>query len=259
MAFLYSLTLKLLYPTSLCAMLLLAAAAFRKRERLSRVCLWAALGVLMICGNGWVVGGLTKHLEHQYPPLDSQPFADCIVVLDGATRSRIPPRPTIEVGAEGDRVLYGWRLYRQGCAPLVICTGGVATGQVAPRPGSEDMADMLEDLRVPRSALLTETNSANTHEHARNLGPVFKQRNIQRVLLVTSAMHLPRALGVFRKNCSGIELIPAPTDFRCVEKMPHAWYRELPALVPTPEHLLAFSDVMHEYLGMAYYRLRGWL
>ena len=63
MGFLYSLSLKLLYPTSLCAVLILAAAVFRKQESSRRVCLWAALGVLMICGNGWVVGGLTKYLE----------------------------------------------------------------------------------------------------------------------------------------------------------------------------------------------------
>ena len=59
MAFLYSLFLKLLYPTSLCALLLVAAAVLRKRKLLSRVCFLAAFAILMVGGNGWVVDALT--------------------------------------------------------------------------------------------------------------------------------------------------------------------------------------------------------
>lgn len=72
-------------------------------------------------------------------------------------------------------------------------------------------------------------------------------------------MHMPRSLEVFRRLCPGLEFIPAPTDFRATERIPAPWYHELTALIPTPRNLLDFSQVMPEYLGIAYCKLRGWL
>jgi uncharacterized SAM-binding protein YcdF (DUF218 family) len=259
MSFLYNLFLELLYPTSLCALLLVAAAVFRKRQKLSRVCFWAAFAVLMVCGNGWLVGGMTRHLEWQYLPPSHVPEADCIVILSGGIMGQTPPRPMIEVGEAGDRVLYGAYLYRQGKAPRIICTGNVATGGFAARPISEDMADFLEMLGVPKAAIITETKSGNTHEHAKNLYPVLRERGFTNVLLVTSAMHMPRSIGTFRRLCPGIKFVPAPTDFRETVEIPRPWYNSITALIPTPKHLSDFSEVMHEYLGMEYYRMRGWM
>jgi uncharacterized SAM-binding protein YcdF (DUF218 family) len=266
MSFAYSFFLKLLYPTSVAVLLLLASALLRKKERARRLCFWLAIGIIMVCGNGWLVGAMARSLERQYPPLASQPSAlnsqppqaDCILILSGGLQSRIPPRPTIEVGEAGDRVLYGAYLFRQGKAPRILCTGGVATGGIAPLPAAQEMAEFLEMQGIPKSVVLTETNSANTRQHARNLQSVFQERGFKRILLVTSAMHMPRSLGVFRHGCPGIEFIPAPTDFRVTERIPAPWYQELKAVVPTPANLLLFSEVMHEYLGMAWYRVRGW-
>ena len=121
------------------------------------------------------------------------------------------------------------------------------------------MAELLEMIGIPKEAILLETQSGNTREHARNLHSLFQEKKFQRVLLVTSAMHMPRSMGVFRQLCPGIEFIPAPTDFRVTERIPAPWYRQLTNLIPTPSNLALFSELMHEYLGLAYYRLRGWL
>jgi uncharacterized SAM-binding protein YcdF (DUF218 family) len=260
MDFLYSLFLRLLYPTSLCALLLVAAAVFRKRQRLSQVCFWAAFAILMVCGNGWVVSALTKNLEWRYSLPEPAPNADAILVLSGGVLDKVPPRRMIEVDGEGNRVIYAAQLYKQQKAGVVICTGGIATGGVAARPAAEVMAEFLAMLGVPKEAVVTEGGSSNTHEHARNLPALFQERKISHILLVTSAMHMPRALGVFRKQFPEIEFTPAPTDYHATQKQfPTPWYRELTALAPTPSHLLAFSDVMHEYLGIGYYKLRGWM
>ena len=166
--------------------------------------------------------------------------------------SRVPPRPTLEVDEAGDRILYAAYLYRQGKAPFALCTG--------PRQAVEDMADFLEMLGVPKEKVMLEMESRNTREHARNLQALFQQRGFKRVLLVTSAMHMPRSMGVFRRLCPGIEFIPAPTDFRVVGSTgDEAWYKQVFAPIPTPHQLMNFSDAMHEYLGMAYYKLRGWM
>lgn len=259
MSFLYSIALKCLYPTSLCLVLLLGAVVFRRRQRLGLGLLWTAIAILLVCGNGWLIDGLTRGLEHQYLPADPIPSADCILVLAGGVNGRIPPRTTVEVGEAGDRILYAAHLYRNGKGPVIVVTGGVATGGLAPRPGAVEIAELLEALGVPRERILTETGSGNTREHARELGPLFAEQRYQRILLVTSALHMPRSMGVFRHRYPGIEFIPSPTDFRSIERLPRPWYRHLTALIPTPKHLLDFSEVTHEYLGMAYYRVRGWM
>jgi uncharacterized SAM-binding protein YcdF (DUF218 family) len=259
MSFLYTLLLKLLYPTSLCLLLLAAAALFRMRKVICRVCFVLAAAVLVVCGNGWIVGALTKHLEWQNLPLNPVPQADCILILSGGTVSRIPPRPTIEITDGGNRVLYGAYLYRQGKAPRVVCTGGLANAATGHRAYADDMADMLGMLGVPEEAIIKETKAGDTHENATRVLPLLREQGFKHVLLVTSAMHMPRSVGTFRRLCPGIEIIPAPTDFRATERIPAPWYHRITGLIPTPRHLLDFSEVMHEYLGMAYYRLRGWM
>ncbi|MGD9901822.1 MAG: YdcF family protein [Vicinamibacterales bacterium] len=260
MAFLYSLLLKLLYPTSMALLLIaLAAVAPARRRRLRQSLGVAAVAVLLVCGNGWVVTAMVRHLEGRHRPPNPMPRADAIVVLSGGILSRTPPRPSVELGDAGDRLVYAALLFKQGVAPGIVCTGNVATGGVAPRPVAEDMAELLTVLGIASDAIVTETQSENTRDHAVTVCPLLRERGAARVLLVTSALHMPRAMGVFRRGCPDLELIAAPTDFRAPDERPAPWYRTTVALLPTPRSLLDFSDAAHEYVGIAYYTLRGWM
>jgi len=259
MSLVYRAFTSLLQPISFCLLLLLAAAGFSKRKTLSRICFWLAVAVLLVCGNGRVVGSLGWLLECRYPPPDPVPQADCIVVLSGGTRAPVAPWSTVEIEDAGDRVLYGAYLWRQGKATQVVCTGGLAAREIARRSHAEDMADLLEMLGVSKEAITKETKARNTHEHATYLLPLLKERGFKRVLLVTSAKHMPRAIGVFKRLCPGIEFIAAPTDFRVNERISDPWPGDVVALIPTPSNLREFSELMHEYLGIAYYKIRGWM
>jgi uncharacterized SAM-binding protein YcdF (DUF218 family) len=121
------------------------------------------------------------------------------------------------------------------------------------------MSEFLRLLGIPADSIITEIKSENTREHAVQLFPLLKDRGFKRILLVTSAMHMPRSMGVFRKLCPGIEFIPTPTDFRVTQNVPGPAYRKVLYFIPTPRNLLSFCEVMHEYLGIAYYRTRGWM
>jgi uncharacterized SAM-binding protein YcdF (DUF218 family) len=257
--FLYSVLLKLLDPTTIALALLIAAPLFRRRRAVRRFSYSLGLAILVICGNGPVVRSLTHRLESQHSAPDPIPAADAILVLSGGIQPRTPPRPTVEVSEGGDRVLYAAELFRRGHAPQIICTGHVGTGGVALRSEAEDMADLLVMVGVPRSSIVLETAAQNTHEHAVNLCPMFQERGIKRVLLVTSAIHMPRSIGVFRRSCPTVEYIPSPTDFRAVDHIPVPWYYYAAQVLPTPHNLAGFSNVAHEYLGMLYYGLRGWI
>jgi len=272
MDLIYAAFLRVLYPTSLSVLLLLTAVMLWRfnREKLARSFVWAAITVLLVCGNGWVARYSTRHLERQYPVLgaerapaselgitNAKPIADCIVVLSGGTQNQISPRPSIEVSDAGDRVLYAAQLFHRREAPQVICSGSISAGRVAMRPAAEDIAELLVRLGVPSADITLETRSQNTHDHAIYLEPLLREKGYKRVIVVTSAAHMPRSMAVFKRACPGIEFIPAPTDFRMID-MSRPWYRQLGALVPTPANLEQFCETMHEYAGMLWYRLRGW-
>jgi uncharacterized SAM-binding protein YcdF (DUF218 family) len=246
-------------PVVLSVLLLFLTAALSKRKKLSMVCLWMAVAVLFICGNERVVGMFSGALESRYQSPDLIPHADCVLVLGGGILSRIPPRSTVEVNEAGNRVLYAAHLYREGKAPLIICTGASPSGRLGERSEAADMAELLIMLGVPDEAIVTETKARNTHEHALNLCQFFATQHIKRVLLVTSAMHMPRSMAVFRRFCPEIEFVAAPTDFRSAGRVLVGWYDAFRAFIPTPRSLLDCSDAFHEYFGLAYYRLRGWL
>jgi uncharacterized SAM-binding protein YcdF (DUF218 family) len=73
------------------------------------------------------------------------------------------------------------------------------------------MAEIMHMLGVPRAAILEESGSRNSHENAAYTGHPLLAHNLHRILLVTSAIAMPRALAAFRHQ--GIDAIAAPTDF----------------------------------------------
>jgi uncharacterized SAM-binding protein YcdF (DUF218 family) len=115
---------------------------------------------------------------------------------------------------------------------------------------------------VPRSAILEESASRNSHENAAYTSRLLLAHNLHRILLVTSAMAMPRALAAFRHQ--GIDAIAAPTDFTSglgEDSMGGLSELEVDALelLPNSFSLEESSAALHEYMGLALYRLAGWI
>jgi uncharacterized SAM-binding protein YcdF (DUF218 family) len=123
------------------------------------------------------------------------------------------------------------------------------------------MAEIAVAFGVPRSAILQEPDSLNTYQNAVNVNALMAQEGIERVLLVTSAMHMPRALGIFMKL--GIPAIAAPTDFivssQTVAEIGGTRQAVMLSLLPDAANLALVSRALKEYLGLVVYRLRGWV
>jgi uncharacterized SAM-binding protein YcdF (DUF218 family) len=123
------------------------------------------------------------------------------------------------------------------------------------------MAQILKTLGVPDSAILQDPTSLNTYQNAVNVRQIIKERGIGRVLLVTSAMHMPRSLQIFQRQ--GIKAIPAPTDFLITQqelKEPNSSAQAtLLNLLPDADRLRMTTRAIKEYIGTIIYRLRGWL
>ena len=223
------------------------------------------LALLIIClsGNAWMSSNLVKSLEWQYTPTIADiPNADVIVVLGGGIKAHRPPRPMVDVAEQGDRVIYGAKLYKIGKAPLLILSGGRIPWQNGENSSSEadDMEQLLLLFDVPTSAIIKEEESYNTHDNAVNTKKILQQQSLDRVILVTSALHMPRAVKVFRQQ--GIEVIPAPTDFLVTEQSTEIednWQKTILQLFPHSGHINRTTLAIKEYIGLIVYQLKGWI
>lgn len=229
---------------------------FRK-SRFAVILLSIALAVLFLSSNELVSKWLVRSLEWQYLPSGDLPQAEAIVVLGGGTRPRISPRPWYEVNEAGDRILYGSWLYKQGKAPLLVVTGGRADWYGdGGNPESEDMAAIAELLGVPAANILQEPQSFNTRDNATNTKQILQPRGINKILLVTSALHMPRSMEIFRKV--GFETIPAPTDFLSVNNENSKGLAIILDLLPNAEALKNTTNAIKEYVGLIVYQFAGW-
>lgn len=149
-----------------------------------------------------------------------------------------------------DRVLEAVRLYHLMGDPWVISSGGITIRDDG-QSEAESMRDLLIRLGVPATRILLEQRSHNTREEALDVPPILRAHGIDRFALVTSPIHMRRALGAFR--ATGTHPIPAIAAPRF--SLDDEWW----AIVPSKQGMQLGEAVAHEYLGWVYYLARGWL
>ncbi|WP_167367315.1 YdcF family protein, partial [Solemya elarraichensis gill symbiont] len=194
--------------------LLLAMKGWRRGATFFGV---VALVWLYIWSTPWASERLMASLEHQYPPV---PMADLVsapvaVVLGGGISApKLPHRLAPDLNDASDRAWYAARLYRAGKVKSILLSGGVDS-RLGGLAEAESMAIFLRDLGVPKSALILEKASLNTRQNAAQVKETLEKQGIDHILLVTSAVHMRRAIGHFAEQ--GLRVTPAATDHRAVD------------------------------------------
>lgn len=250
----------LLSPLTLVFLLLAAAglAGRRGRSRLRNALGGCALLLLWICSTPLLAVSLGDSLERQYAALrpEDTPPADAIVVLGGALAGASPPlRPTFDLGPAADRVWHAAALYRAGKSKAVVVAAGPQPHESGIQVEADAIVEMLNTLGVPSAAIRTDTESRNTRENAANALQLVKELKARRVLLVTSAQHMPRAMLTFRKawRGAGIDILPAVTDVGVVDAS-LAWPE---ALLPNAASLAYVTKALREFTGWAALAIMG--
>jgi len=245
----------LIIPLNLCVTLMVIAVVLYMFRRRKTAFILACLAV--IWGMFWSLpasslwaGGRLEQLYPYLPPADL-PAAQAIVVLGGNTAgARInwfEPYNRRKVFTRTDSAA---ELYDAKRAPLILLSGAAFEGKLSE---AQTMAIALKKQGIPDSALILETDSTNTHENAVFSATKLKELGLTRVLLVTSALHMPRAMAAFRKQ--GIDPIAAPSP-------PQIVVPEDPAFsfwLPNMRSFDAARSIIKEYVGLIVYWLRGWI
>src|SRR5205085_8479104 len=204
MFFLVSKVLGLLtWPSNLLIVLGFAGALLltTRFARAGLQCLLACILLLAIFGLSPLGNALMLPLEKRFPPWNPARGApDGIVVLGGAFETTVAPaRGEISLNEAAERMTSAVELARKYPNAKIVFSGG--SGQMFYEGTTEaELAKRLfENLGVPAGRLITEDRSRDTDENAKLSKAVADPRPGERWLLVTSAHHMPRAIGAFRR------------------------------------------------------------
>lgn len=240
----------LTYPPALSACLaVLGLVVLLMRWRRLAIATWAvALGWSLLWSIPAASDALRATLERRHPVIDEArlPKADAIVVLGGGD-----PRWWLDRGVADpyqlprSRIAAGARAWLARRAPVVVLSGGGARG----RTEAEMMARAIRHLGVPAHALLLETRSRSTLDNARFTAALAREHGFRRILLVTSALHMPRAMRLFGNT--GVEAIPVPVP----ETPRRSGWRE--RWLPSGSALWRSGRALKEYAALVAVRLHG--
>ncbi|MGB3289240.1 MAG: YdcF family protein [Burkholderiaceae bacterium] len=245
----------LVIPLNLCITLLLIGAVVFMAKRRKTAFFIAAVGLgwalfwSLPASSLWAGGRLEQLYPHR--PVMALPTAQAIVVLGGSTangrQNWFEPYDSATASARVDTAAL---LYKARRAPLIILSGAALEGSTSE---AQMMANALKQEGIPDSAMVLENRSFTTHENALYTTRELKERHISEVLLVTSALHMPRAMAVFKKQ--GIEAIasPSPPQILVPNDSRFSFWQ------PNMRALSASRSIVKEYVGLLVYWVRGWI
>ena len=195
---------------------------------------------------------LLHPLETRFPPPEAPPARiDGLILLGGSFHMRSSEaRGTAQLNEHGDRVTAFVALARRYPEAKLVFTGGSAR---LLRPGAteSDVAQvLLRDLGVDVDRVTFERASRNTRENAVNAKQLVQPRAGETWVLVTSAFHMPRAVGVFRRI--GWRVVPYPVDYLSDTTSPSLFDFAFTA------NLGGVTGGLHEWIGLVAYRIFGW-
>lgn len=208
-----------LQPSSVIALLFLvglALVSFTRRSRLGRRIAWTGLILLIACGLLPVSNALILPLEQRFPAphgkLPTEPIAG-IILLGGYEDGRISAaRGSLTLNEAAERMTEAALLVNRMPNVKLIITGGAGLILREDREATAEIAAYLSGIGIAPERIVIERQSTTTYENALFTRELLKPTPGQRWILVTSAAHMPRAVGTFRHQ--GFNVVPWPVDFR---------------------------------------------
>ncbi len=202
--------------------------------------------------TGWLMAGL----ENRLPAVvlaDVQP-ADVIICLGGGAEPSLKEPTGVSFNSNCDRMTTSLALLSQKKAPEMIVTGGGYKQKGHMFSEADAVVGYLKQTLGLTLNITSLGICADTHDEAVKVAALSKEKGWQRILLVTSATHMSRAVATFEK--AGLKVSAVPCDyqssFNSITDI--SWLH-----LPKTNSLQGFASWSHEIIGTWIYRLRGWI
>lgn len=232
-------------------MLFLVSAAFlcllrKNKNRAGKVFLIVSFLAVYGMSVSPVANFACYFVEKDYllsPPLNSGQLGAVVVLGGGISGNEYTGEmPSQQTAA---RLLHAVEVFRSAGAKFLICAGK-GTGKTSE---AEIMGAAAQGAGIPKKSVKLDVRSRNTREHAEELNKIFQDKNIK-IGLVTSAYHMKRSEGEFKKYFQNIA--PFPSDY-LYTSYPISVY----TFIPTSTNLHKFSVAFREIIGIVWYKIRG--
>src|SRR5829696_1548858 len=238
-------------PSNLLMLIALLGAAllFTRRARLGRGVMLVSM--LALAAAGWSPLGnwLMAPLENRFPPWSGAGAPDGVIILGGAISPEVSNgRGGVALNESAERITVAADLARRYPAARIVFSGG--SGKLFGGAAESDFVlPLFESFGIARERVTLESRSRNTIENARLTKELLQPKSGERWLLVTSAYHMPRAIGAFRHEGFAVEAYPV--DWRTKAADFASPFAVLSA------GLARTDAAVHEWLGLTGYWLIG--
>ena len=194
---------------------------------------------------------MTAQLEDRFPQTPPLPEKiNGIVILGGVISPMVSlKRGSVEFGSAVERITVGAQLARLYPDARVIFSGGSGDIFNPELREAHYAPQVFEQLGVPRERIVFDAEARNTAQNARITLELARQKPDEKWVLITSAFHMPRAVGTFRK--AGWKIIPYPVDYGTTGGTRDAFTFSFTG------GLAKFGGALHEYIGLLAYWITG--
>lgn len=222
-----------------------------------RAAIWLGIPtlILWLLGSTPIAETLVSHVEQPCATnvVANLPIADAVVALGGGhTPSAYDPL-RFSIGEAGDRVLAAVEIVRRGKAQTLVLGGSIPIVGYTDKSAMSVVQDWITSWHLVPGTVTNLGLCGDTHDEALRCRQLQVQHGWKKIILVTSALHLPRSTAVFKK--AGVDVIPFAADFQVVGIARPA---DRFSPFPSQRRFELLSLYLHEQVGALYYRARGW-
>ncbi len=227
---------------------------FIRKRKIARIWFIASFSVFFVFSNPLFVNAVFYAWEKNWLKETPKEKYNYAIVLSGMV-TWDSEYNRLNFGKSVDRVLQAAELYHSNRIDKIILSGGNASIITEQPPESILLKRFLLRINVPDTCIITEDKSRNTHENA-----VYTKIQIRKHLsghpksvLITSAYHMKRSLACFHKQ--KVDVTPCPVDFY----VPQLKTDIKSLLLPSSEAFAKWEILLHEWFGILYYKIRGYM
>jgi uncharacterized SAM-binding protein YcdF (DUF218 family) len=242
----------LLHPFTWVIILLLLAVFTYNQKKRKRMLVWA-LGLTLFFSNSFIVDEFVRIWEMDVTPVwEIDPNVKTAIVLGGGVYYDIET-DVVSYGGNADRYLGVLRPYHENRITKVLVSGGGANYLAQNVKEGEMLKRLYMLCNVDSADILVEDKSLNTYQNALYSKPILEDLGAKKFLLITSASHMRRAVACFEKQ--GVNVVPHPV----MKSVGKRRYQIDHLLVPRIMNFHKWSALIHEWIGFASYKVRGYI
>lgn len=237
---------------------LILYSLFTRRQRRSRRAMKYSILLLFIFSNPLITNIVCALWEYPATPfsaLNGEAPYDVVIVLGGYTDSRLQPYDRLHTHEAGDRLSTALELYKTGKAKKILLTGGTTNPRNAQAHEAITVRRYLITTCVDSADIWIDPKSLNTRQNAMITNKILYDSlgTNPRCLLVTSAIHMRRAMRCFERF--GVHVTPFATD---IQSEPFSWSLNN-IIMPDGLAVARWQWLLKEWIGMVAYKLRGYI